>query len=106
MENSPVPVSNDSLMPHQESHNGDSQIIQPAYEEGRGSPSMAGRPSVIPQAPTAEVRDVISISKSDLGVIAEPKSKKWPVVVLVAAGLIGLFILYEYMVYRSLINQG
>ena len=86
-QNSPVLVSNESLMPHSEPHNQDSQIIQPA---------------TIPEAPQ-EVRDFISIPKADLGVIAEPKSKKWPVVVIVAAVLIGLFILYEYVVYRSLI---
>ena len=83
---SPVSVSNDSLMPHQEPHNGNSQVIQP---------------SVISQAPV-EARDFITVSKSDFGVVAEPKSKKWLVVVLALAGLIGLFILYEYMLYRSL----
>jgi hypothetical protein len=87
-QNNSIPVSNDSLMPHQEPHNGNSQVIQP---------------SVISQAPV-EVRDFITVSKSDFGVIAEPKSKKLPVVVLVLAGLIGLFVLYEYVVYRSLVG--
>ncbi|MDP3710686.1 MAG: hypothetical protein Q8R29_03110 [bacterium] len=94
---SPVSVSNDSLMPHQEPHNGNSLPT--------GQAGQVIQPSVISQAPV-EVRDFITVSKSDFGVIAEPKSKKLPVVVLVLAGLIGLFILYEYMLYRSLINQG
>ena len=95
----PVPVSNDSLMPHQEPQGQNSLPAQARLPDGQASQII--QPSVIPQAPI-EVRDFVTVSKSDLGVITEPKSKKWPVVVIVMAALIGLFILYEYMVYRSL----
>lgn len=87
-QNNPLPVSNDSLMPHADNPgNQDSHIIQPA---------------AIAPAQT-ETRDFLTVSKSDFGVITDPKSRKWLMVLLVIAGLIGVFILYEYILYRSLI---